>query len=429
MILWETDTGQRLFKFMCYNFFEVYMRHLAYLKLFHMIFYKKALPDLIWIEKKGLLFVKIAQTFALRIDFLPLEKVLHLQQLYTHATPVSHKTTQLLDQLPEALVKQIKDVDINPIGCASVGQVYQATLLDGRKIAIKIIKKDVLKSFKKDVASFKTFIKWMIFFNPNIQKVADPLGVIDHIETNTLQELNLLNEIKHTDILKSIKTKNEAYFDFSTLHFPVYLNEFSTKDILVSEFIEGMPVSTALKLHALPQDKMLDIFRWHGFYMFIIGVFHGDIHPGNIMYHDLGYTLIDIGAISEVSKNIQEGLYEFMKALSHYDYVMCAKRLNEMAVVKIEGRAYDIFEKEFLYLYKDFANQSVSKVSLTKQMMHTIKLGVLKGMTFEKGMFPIIKSLMYLDGIVLMAAPHMELMKEMRTLIDSFEKGKRHVRR
>jgi ubiquinone biosynthesis protein len=44
-------------------------------------------------------------------------------------------------------------------------------------------------------------------------------------------------------------------------------------------------------------------------------------------------------------------------------------------------------------------------------------------------MFPIIKSLMYLDGIVLMAAPDMELMKEMRTLIGAFEKGKRHVHR
>ena len=405
------------------------MRQIAYIKLFHMIFYKKALPDLDWIEKKGLLFVKIAQTFALRIDFLPLEKVLHLQQLYTHATAVSHKTTQLLDQLPKELVNHIKDLNMNPIGCASVGQVYKATLDDGRDIAIKIIKKDVLKSFKKDVQSFKKFIKWMIFFNPKIQKVADPLGVIDHIETNTLQELNLLNEIKHTNVLETIKNKNSQYFDFSTLHFPTYLEEYCSKDILVSLFIEGMPVSTALKRSALPQDKMLDIFRWHGFYMFIIGVFHGDIHPGNIMYHQKGYTLIDTGAISEVSTNIQEGLYEFMKALSQYDYMTCAKRLNEMAVVKIDGRAYEMYEKEFLHLYKDFAHQSVSKVSLTKQMMHTIKLGVNKGMTFEKGMFPIIKSLMYLDGIVLMAAPDMELMKEMRTLIGAFEKGKRHVHR
>jgi len=64
---------------------------------------------------------------------------------------------------------------------------------------------------------------------------------------------------------------------------------------------------------------------------------------------------------------------------------------------------------------------------LTKQMMYTIRLGVLSGMTFEKGMFPIIKSLMYLDGVVLQGAPDMILMKEMRKYIKSFEEAKENV--
>jgi len=403
------------------------MRYFAYLRLFYTIFNKKHLPNLAWIESQGLLFVKIAQTFALRIDFLSPEKTYHLQKLYTQATPVSYKKDELLDQLSDALKEDLLSIDETPIGVASVGQVYKGILKDHTKVAIKLIKKDVKQAFIREVKSFRRFAKMMIFFYPKLEKVADPVGIIDHIETYTLQELNLLNEIKHTKILNDIKSKYEHHFDFTTLHFPTYVTRHCTEDRLVSHFVDGMPVSEALKLKVLPQDKMLDIFRWHGFYMFIVGTFHGDIHPGNIMVSDIGYTLIDTGALSHVSTRIQQGLFEFMKALSQYDYPLCAEKLNHMAVVGITGKKYEKFLQDFLTLYEDFAHQSVSKKSLTKQMMHTIKLGVHAGMTFESGMFPIIKSLMYLDGIVLMGAPDMELMKEMRTFIHTFEEAKQHA--
>ncbi len=66
------------------------MRWLMFIKLFKMIFGKK-LPDLDYIQKKGLLAVKIAQTFALRIDFLSEETCTHLAQLYTHTIPIQEE--------------------------------------------------------------------------------------------------------------------------------------------------------------------------------------------------------------------------------------------------------------------------------------------------------------------------------------------------
>ena len=54
-------------------------------------------------------------------------------------------------------------------------------------------------------------------------------------------------------------------------------------------------------------------------------------------------------------------------------------------------------------------------------MMETIKLGVLNGMKFEEGMFGIIKSLMYLDGMVLSVNPNAILVKDMRGFIKEFD--------
>jgi len=75
-----------------------------------------------------------------------------------------------------------------------------------------------------------------------------------------------------------------------------------------------------------------------------------------------------------------------------------------------------------LNLYSDFEDATVSEVSLTKRMMETIKMGVLHGMHFEDGMFGIIKSLMYLDGMVLKVNPNAILVKDMRAFIKEFDK-------
>jgi ubiquinone biosynthesis protein len=75
-------------------------------------------------------------------------------------------------------------------------------------------------------------------------------------------------------------------------------------------------------------------------------------------------------------------------------------------------------------LYNDFEGRTVSEISLTKKMMQTIKLGVLSGMEFEKGMFPIIKSMMYLDGMVLKGAPNTNLMVAMRPYLKEFNEMK-----
>ena len=391
------------------------MRFFAFIKLFNMIFSKKKLPDLDWIQKQGLLFIKIAQTFALRIDFLSPEATIHLQKLFNKANPKKVTSESLISILPKKLNNVIKNINKEPIGVASVGQVHKAELIDGRVVAVKFIKTDVEDSFKREVKSFRRFIKFITFFYPKLHKVADPLGVLEHIEEYTIAELDLRNEIKHSKILQNIKKKYEKKFDFSTLNFPEYDENLSTKNVLVSSFIEGTSVDACLREKKLSEDKMLDIFRWHGFYMFIVGTFHGDIHPGNIIYNNGKFTLIDTGAISTVSKRIQQGLFEFMKALSQYDYVECALKLNQMAAVSISGEKYEKFEKKILELYSDFTDTTVTEKSLTKQMMYTIRLGVLSGMTFEKGMFPIIKSLMYLDGVVLQGAPDMILMKEMTT--------------
>ena len=75
-----------------------------------------------------------------------------------------------------------------------------------------------------------------------------------------------------------------------------------------------------------------------------------------------------------------------------------------------------------IFLYEDFPGSKVSEISLTRKMMETIRLGVESGMSFDQGIFAIVRSLMYLDGMVLRCNPDAVLMEDMKAFIDDFEK-------
>ncbi|MEM4637787.1 MAG: AarF/ABC1/UbiB kinase family protein [Candidatus Woesearchaeota archaeon] len=401
------------------------MNWLNFIWLIKEIYGKKEYPDLKRMQDLGLLAVKIGQVHALRIDFLSEKKCRHLSKLYRKTISIGVEDSKLLikSYVNDKFAKDIIIEDYNPIASASVGQVYVGKLRGTKKrLAIKIIKGNFKKQFIKDVKSLKRLFKLIIFFYPKLAKVANPIGIIDHIEEYTLSELNLLNEIKGHNILMNIYNKNKKLFDLKKLGFAKIYLEYSNENVLVSEFIAGKTIDELLNEGKLSYNTLIELFRIHGFYMFCIGTFHGDIHPGNIILDNGKIYFIDTGAIGYVSKRLRTGLFYFFKSLSAYDYDKCAYWLNEMASKKISGEKFSIFKEKFNTLYSDFKNKTVSEVSLTKKMMETIKLGVNNGMEFEEGMFSIIKSLMYMDGMVLRCNPKAVLIKDMRRFIDEFEK-------
>lgn len=384
--------------------------------------YKQDPLDIAAIERSGLLAVKIGQTFALRLDFLDAKRCAALTQLYRKTTPIPSEDSEALltKQTTQAFRDAFLSIDTTPFASASVGQAHTARLQNGDDVVIKIIKGDFQKKFLQDIAHARRVIRTALFFYPTLARVADPLGILDHIKEYTINELNLLHEIEGQ---KKLIAHYEAYkdlFDLSSLAFPKIYENLSSEKMMVSQHLTGKTVDELLDSGDLSYEQLLEIFHVHGFYLFAIGEFHGDLHPGNMIIQDGKIYFIDTGAISTVSDRIRIGLFHFFEKLSQFDFEGSAYYLNQMAEKRIEGNDFDIFEKKFVTLYADFENATVSEVSLTQKMMHTIKLGVQSGMIFEKGMYGIIKSMMYLDGMVLRCNKDAILMKDMRQFLNEF---------
>lgn len=399
------------------------MNWLQFGRLIHSIYRRDGrLPDLDWIEGLGLLAVKLAQVHALRIDFLEEDKCRHLAKLYRRAAtiPAADFRSLIARAGIESFDASFERIEETALASASVGQVHRGKLRSGEEVVIKAVKADVRRQFESDVQSLRRLFALITRVYPALKRVGNPLAILSDIETYTLSELDLRNEIAGQHELRDILETSSTRFDLSRLRFPRVYEQISNSNVMVSDFLPGPTIDELLERGEFPYEMLVELFRVHGFYMFCIGRFHGDLHPGNVIVQDEQFWFIDTGFVGHVSDRLRTGLFEFFTALSEYDYPNCAAALNSMSVEPLDGRAYARFLQDFELLYKDFRAATVSDVSLTKRMMETIRLGVESGMAFEEGIFSIIRSLMYLDGMVLRCNPNAVLLRDMRGSIGEF---------
>jgi ubiquinone biosynthesis protein len=398
------------------------MNIFSFFRLLHTI-YAGSEPDIEYIQSLGLLAVKIGQVYALRPDFLDDQRCRVLARLYSNTTslPPEDSLALISSYAGSHFLDNFSSFNPQPFASASIGQVHRAVLKTGEQVAVKIVKKDYTRTFRRDAANVRRLFKFAIFFYPKLRGVANPVSLLREIEKMTLSELDLRNEAAGARELKAIYEASKDRFDLSRLKFRHVYEELSSENILVTEYADGPTLDQLLSRGELKYASLLELFHIHGFFMFCIGTFHGDIHPGNLVLKDGSFYFLDTGYIGHVSERMRKNLFYFFDALSAYDYPASARCLNAMADRSISGKSFSDFEKKFLVLYANFAGKTVSQVSLTKKMMQTIRLGALSGMHFDEGMFDIIKSLMYLDGMVIRANPDAVLLHDMRSFIDEFK--------
>ena len=403
------------------------MNWIQFGRLIHSIYsHNGKLPDLDWIQSLGLLAVKLGQVHALRSDFLEPEKCEHLSKLFRNNYAMGAEDFLYLIESTavQNFTSHFEEIEPEALASASVGQVHLGTLKDGTRVVIKAVKKDVRKDFVADVSSVRRLFGFISFFYRKLKRVGNPEAILNDIEEYTLSELDLRKEVDGVRTLASIRDENKDQYDFSKLSFARVHEPLCNNNVMVSDFIPGPSLDELLDEGKLDYDTLLELFKIHGYYMFCAGTFHGDLHPGNVLVdEDQGhFYFIDTGYIGRVGPKIRKGLFYFFKALTENDFTEAANSLSEMAEVPLTGDDMKKFQSDLINLYENFPGKSVSEISLTRQMMETIKLGVQAGMSFDQGIFAIVRSLMYLDGMVLRCNPDAVLMEDMKAFIDDFEK-------
>lgn len=392
----------------------------SFLWLLYQIFLAK-IPNLDSIRRKWLLATKIGQLYALRADFIGIERANILTQLYEKNFDATQTNTH--SSFEESFRQQFESIDEVAFSEASIGKVYGAKWR-WHGVVIKVIKSDFREKFITDVNRLKKYFRYIIFFYPKLARVADPIGTLEDLERMTLSELDLRNEIKGISTLKKTLDDHRDFIKNTVSHeltFPECITELSSEKILVSERLSGSSFRELLDAGTLSYPVLIDFFFQHVFCMLLDGYFHEDIHSGNIFYQDNKIYLLDNGSIGFASPKLRHGLISFFDNLTHDRIKESASSLILMAEnVEENKHNFPQYERDFYKLYEGFSRKTLRELSLTQQMMASIKMAVHAGYTFERGMYPIIKSFMYLDGMARACKPNTKLMEDVRPLIEQF---------
>ncbi len=211
---------------------------------------KRALEDL------GITFIKIGQIISMRSDLLSKENSLALRQLLDRVNPIPlPEIYQILEaeyQQPHQLI--FKKFHELPLGSASVSQVHKAELFDGSIVAVKIKRPRVDIKFAADIRVMKKLARigeWLSLTMRNIQAYK----LVEYFEDWIKQDLDFRNEVSNIKKIAgqyAFATDNFRS-DLGRAIFPRPFEDLCTANIIVMDFMDGIPMSQKEKIMANPQ--------------------------------------------------------------------------------------------------------------------------------------------------------------------------------
>jgi ubiquinone biosynthesis protein len=292
--------------------------------------------------RQGGAFLKVGQMLSARPDLLPEVYVRELSRLQdaVPAIPFSAVTSVLERELARPLNELFAEIDPTPLAAASIGQVHRGRLPDGREVAIKVQRPGIDDLVTLDLDVLELFVRALARDLPPV----DLDTILAEVRSMISAELDYVREAE--------LTRQVARFFSGDAHIcaPQVIDELSTRRVLVTSFMPGEKISSALDrlLSAREQgaagahDRLTTILtRVLEAYLrqtLDLGVFQADPHPGNLLVdeHD-GLVLLDFGCAKEVSAAQRARLIQLGQAFVAKDAEGLAHAMHALGFVTQSG--------------------------------------------------------------------------------------------
>ncbi|MCK5824926.1 MAG: AarF/ABC1/UbiB kinase family protein [Ichthyobacteriaceae bacterium] len=253
------------------------------------------------IDELGTTFIKLGQMLSMRPDVIGDDLADELTKLQTKTKTDNSsyieeiiKTELDLDNIKDAFA----DFNINSIASASVAQVHSATLLTGEKVVVKIIHQGIEVKVLEDMEILEALAQIM----------ENRLSKLKQLQTVKLVKefkRTILNEFDFDKELENIEKFEVNFNDNKWITFPKVYENYSTKNILTMQFIEGKELNEIVDDKRLSKQNAIIAERIAKAYLDMIfrdNYYHADPHPGNFFVQQKGVVaFIDFGMVGSLS--------------------------------------------------------------------------------------------------------------------------------
>ena len=290
-------------------------------------------------------FIKFGQALSTRADLMGADVARDLATLQDQLPPFAGDQAKRI--LEREWGKPIEDCclhfDETPVAAASIAQVHFATLLDGRDVAVKILRPGIRHRMERDIKFFMAMARFVETIAPHTKRLK-LVHAVEQFAHYSDVELDLRLEAASAGKLRDNHAQDDGIY-VPEIEWPL-----TTEFVLVIEKIEGTRIDDREGLLAKGHDiDAITAIAAKSFFfqVFRDGFFHADMHPGNIFIRDDGVLVpIDFGIMGDL--NLQDRLFlvQLLNAILDRDYDMVAQLHKDAGMigsdVPVEGFAQAI---------------------------------------------------------------------------------------
>lgn len=297
-----------------------------------------------------------------------------------------------------------------PEGAASLAQVHRAILPTGQPVAVKIKRPGIEERIRADLEIMRQFASFLDHYTSYFE-VLSATEIIDEFEMQITKEVDFVEEYL------SVKKFAADYEEDRTILVPEVYDAYSTRDVLVQEFVHGKKVSEVIEEDGGRFDKERINLRTADFIMsqlFINGYFHADPHPGNflVLEGDI-ICFIDYGMVYSLRPYEQDNLNLMMVGLARLDPGLVSRSLLRMG--HAEGKVdEERFESEVHDYIESYLDRPLEFIDIPSAFMELLQLVIRFGVKLPPRLIYVAKVLGSMQTIGSGLDPNFQLLKYLR---------------
>ncbi|RME16201.1 MAG: 2-polyprenylphenol 6-hydroxylase [Alphaproteobacteria bacterium] len=366
----------------------------------------------------GPAYIKFGQTLSTRPDVVGEELALELTYLQDKLPPfptdIARATVeQELGISVDAVFSEFSDA----VAAASIAQVHHARLAaDGREVAVKVLRPNIEREFQTDIDAFHFFAAVIEFLLPQTRRLR-PSDVVAHFESVVNGELDL-----------RLESASASEFAETTADDPGFVVpkvdwRLTSKRVMTLDWAEGIPANDIERLRAAGHDledignRVLRLFLSHALRD---GLFHGDMHHGNLKIAPNGdIVALDFGIMGRIDDYTRRVYAEILYGFIRRDYQRLAEIHFEAGYVPADQDVGE-FARALRSVGEPIFGMDATGISMGQLLRHLFEVTERFGMQTRTELILLQRTMVVVEGVARSLNPHINIWAVAQPVVESY---------
>jgi ubiquinone biosynthesis protein len=371
-------------------------------------------------ERLGPAYIKLGQIISAGDGVFPEPLVAEFKLCRDQVPPESFADVRRVveEDLGRPLEEVFASFDPVPLAAASIAQVHAARLHSGESVVVKVQRPAVARLVRADLAVMAWIAPRLVGRIP-VSALANPPALVELFAETITEELDFRLEAENMlDVARSIRDLGQTRYVVPRPH-----PELVTPRVLVMERLSGFAFddvegmqAAGVDTAALVRSGMIGFLEG----AMLNGIFHGDLHAGNLFVLPDGRTaLLDFGITGRLDERRRRAFLRLLVGATVNDVRVQLEALCDLGALPSDTDIATVITD--LGLDRPPVDPTtMAPEELVAEIQRTVKALLGYGARLPKELMLFVKNLVFLDGAIATLAPDLDLFAEISHIAGYF---------